>query len=121
MAPDQDIITDNPEDLDGYDLDEINLIDPDNPEGVQNDFDLDKEIIIDWCFFPVLPAEASGFCRKNRREAQEKQESFMTWIPLIDSNMFTGIHTDVLTVAAGIITIALSILGIGIILKVLMR
>lgn len=45
----------------------------------------------------------------------------MTWIPLIDSSMFTGIHTDVLTVAAGIVTIALSILGIGIIVKVLMR
>ncbi|MDH4317713.1 MAG: hypothetical protein OEV64_04940 [Desulfobulbaceae bacterium] len=35
------------EELDGYDLDEITLIDPDNPEGLPEEIDLDTEIIVE--------------------------------------------------------------------------
>jgi len=45
----------------------------------------------------------------------------MTWTPLITSAAFDGIQADVLTVAAGILAVALSILGIGIIWKVLVN
>lgn len=41
----------------------------------------------------------------------------MTWTPLIEATAFSGIQTDVLTVAAGVLTIGLSILGIGILWK----
>lgn len=45
----------------------------------------------------------------------------MTWTPLIDAAAFTGIHTDVLTVAGGVLTIGLAILGIGILWKTLVN
>jgi hypothetical protein len=40
-----------------------------------------------------------------------------TWTPLVDASMFTGINTDVLTVASGLIAIALSIVGVFFILR----
>jgi len=44
-----------------------------------------------------------------------------TWTPLITSEMFTGIQTDVLTTATGIISVVLIVLGIGILIRVLAR
>ncbi|MDW7772537.1 MAG: hypothetical protein SCH71_06565 [Desulfobulbaceae bacterium] len=45
----------------------------------------------------------------------------MEWTPLITAAAFTGIQTDVLTVATGILTIGLSILGVGILWRVITR
>lgn len=39
------------------------------------------------------------------------------WTPLIDSAAFTGIQTDVSTAVAGIITIALIILGAALLMR----
>lgn len=47
--------------------------------------------------------------------------SFAEWTPLIASTDFAGIHADVLTTAAGILSILLVILGIGILVRVLGR
>lgn len=41
-----------------------------------------------------------------------------TWVPLITSDAFTGIHTDVLTTATGIISIMVVVVGIGILIRV---
>lgn len=40
------------------------------------------------------------------------------WVPLITSDAFTGINTDVLTTAAGIISIMVVVVGIGILIRV---
>jgi len=47
--------------------------------------------------------------------------SFAAWTPLISSADFTGISTDVQTVAAGIIGIMIIVVGIGILVRVLGR
>lgn len=41
------------------------------------------------------------------------------WTPLITASDFLGIQTDVTTVAVGIISIMLIVVGIGILIKVL--
>ena len=46
---------------------------------------------------------------------------FFAWTPLINSSDFTGIQTDVLTTAVGIISVVLIVLGIGILIRVLAR
>lgn len=38
---------------------------------------------------------------------------FLAWTPLITSDMFSGIQTDVLTTATGIIGILIVIVGVG--------
>ena len=43
------------------------------------------------------------------------------WTPLINSSDFTGIMTDVGTTGAGIISIILIVLGLGILVRVLGR
>jgi uncharacterized membrane protein len=43
------------------------------------------------------------------------------WTPLITSDLFTGIQTDVLTTAAGIVSVILIVLGIGILIRVLAK
>jgi len=43
------------------------------------------------------------------------------WVPLITSDAFTGINTDVLTTATGIISIMVIVVGIGILVAVLTR
>ena len=43
------------------------------------------------------------------------------WVPLISSDSFTGIQTDVTTTAAGIVSVLLIIVGIGLLVKVLGR
>lgn len=43
------------------------------------------------------------------------------WSPLIASDMFTGIQTDVLTAATGILSVIIIVLGIGILMRVLSR
>ncbi|EKD40959.1 MAG: hypothetical protein ACD_74C00099G0008 [uncultured bacterium] len=45
----------------------------------------------------------------------------MTWTPLVDATFFDGIKADVLTTNLGIMTIALIILGGGILLKVMLK
>jgi uncharacterized iron-regulated membrane protein len=76
-------------------------------------------------FFRILP---SGVCRwpdaEKARPPTSRHtdnlnlgENAMTWTPLIEASAFTGIQTDVLTVAGGVLTIGLSILGIGILWK----
>lgn len=45
----------------------------------------------------------------------------MTWTPLITSDSFTGITTDITTGATGIITIALMICGVGFLIAVFLR
>jgi nitrate reductase gamma subunit len=44
-----------------------------------------------------------------------------TWTPLITSDAFTGLQTDVLTVAAGVIGIAVILAGIGLLIAALSR
>jgi len=41
-----------------------------------------------------------------------------TYTPLISSDMFDGVRTDVNTAAAGIITILIIIVGVGLLIKV---
>ena len=41
------------------------------------------------------------------------------WTPLIQASDFLGIQTDVTTVAVGIISLMLVVVGIGILIKVL--
>lgn len=43
------------------------------------------------------------------------------WTPLITSEMFTGITSDVGTAATGIVSVLIIILGIGILVRVLGR
>lgn len=43
------------------------------------------------------------------------------WTPLISAGDFTGINTDVGTVAAGIVGICLVIIGLGMLVRVLSR
>lgn len=45
----------------------------------------------------------------------------LTWTPLVQSSDFTGIQTDVGTVAAGLVTVALTIVGVFFVIKALMR
>lgn len=45
----------------------------------------------------------------------------MNWTPLVSATMFDGIKADMLTATGGIMTLALIILGGGILLRVLMR
>ena len=44
--------------------------------------------------------------------------AYAAWTPLIQAADFAGIQADVFTTAAGIISIILIVLGIGIIIKV---
>jgi hypothetical protein len=46
---------------------------------------------------------------------------YAAWTPLIVSGDFTGIMTDVGTVAAGIIGICIVVIGLGMITRVLSR
>lgn len=43
------------------------------------------------------------------------------WTPLITSDSFTGIQTDVLTTATGVMSVILIVLGIGILYNVLLH
>lgn len=43
------------------------------------------------------------------------------WVPLISSDDFAGLTADVLTAVAGIISIVLIIVGIGMLVRMLMR
>jgi len=45
----------------------------------------------------------------------------MTWTPLIASTDFDGIQADVLTAATGLLTIALVIVGIGVVYRLFTR
>lgn len=45
----------------------------------------------------------------------------MTWEPLIASTAFDGIQTDMLTAAAGILSLALIIVAIGAIYRIFTR
>jgi hypothetical protein len=45
----------------------------------------------------------------------------MTWTPLVSASDFTGIQTDLSTVAAGLVTIALTIVGVFFVIKTLTR
>lgn len=45
----------------------------------------------------------------------------MTWTPLIDAAFFDGVRADVLTANFGIMTIALIVVGGGILLKVFFK
>lgn len=45
----------------------------------------------------------------------------MTWTSLIDITWFDGIKADVLTACTGILTIALIILGAGLIIRTIMN
>lgn len=42
----------------------------------------------------------------------------LAWTPLITAADFTGIQTDVTTTAAGIVSVLLIIVGIGLLVKV---
>jgi hypothetical protein len=39
------------------------------------------------------------------------------WTPLVSSGDFTGINTDLTTIATGVVTLALVLVGIGFIVK----
>lgn len=45
----------------------------------------------------------------------------MSWTSLIPDNFFDGVHADVLLVAAGIIGIALVIVGVGLLVGAMHR
>lgn len=45
----------------------------------------------------------------------------MTWTPLITSDMFTGIKTDVMTASAGLLAVALIIVAVGVLYRVFAR
>lgn len=45
----------------------------------------------------------------------------MEWSPLITHDMFNGIQTDLGTVATGILTVVLVVMGIGILVRTLSR
>ena len=45
----------------------------------------------------------------------------LAWTPLINADDFLGIQTDVTTTAAGIVSVLLIIVGIGLLVKVLGR
>jgi hypothetical protein len=45
----------------------------------------------------------------------------LAWTPLITSADFTGITTDVLTSASGIVSIVLVIVGLGFLVRTFMR
>ena len=45
-------------------------------------------------------------------------DAYAEWTPLITSTAFSGIQTDTLTAAAGIVSLVLIVLGIGILIKV---
>lgn len=49
------------------------------------------------------------------------QHVYADWTPLIASSDFAGIKTDVLTTAAGVVTILLIIVGLGILIRALNR
>jgi hypothetical protein len=49
------------------------------------------------------------------------QSVYAAWTPMIASSDFTGIQTDVGVVAAGIISICLIVIGLGMLVKVLSR
>lgn len=46
---------------------------------------------------------------------------FFAWTPLINSSDFTGILTDLGTSAAGIMSVVLVVLGIGILVRTFTR
>lgn len=46
---------------------------------------------------------------------------FYTWTPLITADAFTGVTTDLTTTASGILTIAMIVLGVGILVRALSR
>lgn len=43
------------------------------------------------------------------------------WTPLVTSDMFTGITSDVGTAATGIVSVLIIILGVGILVRILSR
>lgn len=47
--------------------------------------------------------------------------AYAEWTPLVTSDMFTGVQTDILTAATGILSVVLIVLGIGILIRVLSR
>ena len=58
------------------------------------------------------------FERKQNGLSYSSGVSSFAWVPLITSDAFTGINTDVLTTATGIISIMVVVVGIGILVKV---
>lgn len=46
---------------------------------------------------------------------------FFAWTPLIQSSDFTGIMTDMGATATGIISMSLIVLGLGLLVRALMR
>jgi hypothetical protein len=49
------------------------------------------------------------------------QHVYAEWTPLIQATDFDGIKTDVLSTAAGVVTILLIIVGLGILIRALNR
>lgn len=47
--------------------------------------------------------------------------AFSEWTPLISASDFTGIRTDILTAVAGLMSVILIVLGVGILIRVLSR
>jgi hypothetical protein len=45
----------------------------------------------------------------------------MTWTPLIAASDFTGIQTDLLTTATGMVSILLIVVGLGFLLRALFK
>jgi hypothetical protein len=58
------------------------------------------------------------FARKKADGSYRSGVPVFAWVPLITSDAFTGINTDVLTTATGIISIMVVVVGIGILVKV---
>jgi hypothetical protein len=46
---------------------------------------------------------------------------FAEWTPLITASDFTGINTDLLTTASGILGLVVIVLGIGILIRAMVR
>ena len=47
--------------------------------------------------------------------------AYADWTPLVTSDMFTGIQTDVMTVAGGIISVILIIIGLSFLVKAMVK
>jgi len=45
----------------------------------------------------------------------------MTWTPLITADAFTGIQTDLITTAGGVVSILLIVVGLGFLLRALFK
>lgn len=50
-----------------------------------------------------------------------RSPAYAEWTPLISTSLFDGLQADALTAAAGIVSVLLIILGIGLLVRVLSR